>query len=242
MNASRNSYLSQPYVMTPDELTKLCQGIADFAPEIEFDVKCKDSVKRSFSLLTELLEFENPTKKDINVLSIQARSKNSDTKVWLKFDKDSSSNILISIDGNEEATSAISDLVEDRLSAMKPWYSFVAKTDFTLILLVSLLALILGMSLAIVLGMVGGADRPPSPITIRESITGQMFAVASIIAPFIFGYFLNRGRAAVFPMGVIALGQGAKRHSDKELVRTLVVVGFFVSLASSIVAALILML
>ncbi|HEX8564710.1 MAG TPA: hypothetical protein VF648_03510 [Pyrinomonadaceae bacterium] len=211
-------------------------------PEIEFEVECKDNLKRRFPTLDKLLEFENSPKKDILVLSIWGRSKERDTRVWLKFDRDTSSNVLISIDGNEEDTVAVNNLVEERLSALKPWYSFLATRDFTLILLISVFALFLGMSLAIALGVVGGADRPSSPETIRSSIAAQLIAIAFIISPLIFGYVLNKMRAVVFPMGVFAIGQGVKRHSDKELVRTLIVIGFFISTASSVIVSLFFML
>ncbi len=242
MNASRNSHLTQPYVLTSDELTKLCRDMKDLTDEVDFEAECGDNIKRQFALLAELLEFENPPKKDIKALWITAASKDRKTRLLLKLDKDSSSNILISIEGSEGSVIAINDLVEERISSMKPWYNFMARTDFVSILLILLLVLILGIVLAVVFGMVGGVDRPSSPVSIRSTVTGQVIALALVLAPFILGYILNRIRQAVFPMGVFALGQGAKRHSDKELVRTVVVVGFLVSFASSIVAALVLTL
>lgn len=240
MNANRRTHLTQPYVLTSDELIKLSTGLKDVTNEIDFEAECADNIKRQFALLAELLEFENPPKKDIKALWITASSRDRKTRLLLKFDNDSSSNILIFIEGSEENVVAINDLVEERISSMKPWYSFMARTNFLLILPILLVALILGMTLAIVFGVVGGSDRPLSPESIRSSLTGQLIAITILLAPFILGYILNRIRQVVFPMGVFALGQGAKRYTHKELVRTVIIVSFVVSFAASVVAALIL--
>jgi hypothetical protein len=40
-------------------------------------------------------------------------------------------------------------------------------------------------------------------------------------------------------MGVFALGQGAKRHKDKDIIRTGVIIAFVVSFISSMTVALI---
>jgi len=242
MNASRHNRVTQPFVLTPTELTKLCENLENLALNVEFEAKCKDNIKRKFPSLNELLKFENPPKRDILKLSLWGRSKERDLRVWLEFDKDTSSNVLISIDGSEEETIVINDLIEELLSAVKPWYGFLTKTDYTLMLLTGVLVLFLGVALAIALGIIGGTDKPSSPETVRSSIVGQLIAIAFVIAPLVFGYFLNRIRANVFPMGVFAIGQGAKRHTDKELFRTLVVVGFFVSLAASVIVSLIFLL
>jgi hypothetical protein len=50
--------------------------------------------------------------------------------------------------------------------------------------------------------------------------------------PQLIGSAFNWIRDKAFPKTVFAIGQGAKRHSDKEVLRTVVIVGFVVSLVA----------
>ncbi len=43
---------------------------------------------------------------------------------------------------------------------------------------------------------------------------------------------------SIFPKGVFAMNQGLKRHKDKEVIRTVVVLGFIISFVSSLVVSL----
>jgi hypothetical protein len=69
---------------------------------------------------------------------------------------------------------------------------------------------------------------------------GQWTALLGLIAvaaflPQIIGGILNWIRDKNFPKTVFAIGQGAKRHANKEVVRTVVIVGFVVSLVAGVV-------
>jgi hypothetical protein len=63
-----------------------------------------------------------------------------------------------------------------------------------------------------------------------------LFLVIPIIILLLLAKILNWIREGVFPTGVIALGQGAKRYEHKEILRTVIILAFLVSLLASLVA------
>ncbi len=130
MKVSREESLTQPFVLTAPDLENLHNRLQKWVTNFNFEVTSKDSLKREFSTLNDLLGFENPPNKDIESLRLRAYSESLDTRVWIKFDKDSLRNIFISIEGDEEAAVAINDSLEESFSAIKPWYALLARTDF----------------------------------------------------------------------------------------------------------------
>ena len=86
MNVSRDNRLTRPFVLTPDELEKLCNSVEKSAKIKYLKVECADKLDREFSSLPELLEYENPPNKAIEAIRIYAYSK--DTTVWIRFYKD----------------------------------------------------------------------------------------------------------------------------------------------------------
>lgn len=111
---------------------------------------------------------------------------------------------------------------------MKPWYSFLARTEsgilFWLFILLVYLSLVASNAFAWKLQFSG-----------TFSITTIVF---SAISGAILSVIFSKLKLAMFPMGVFALGQGAKRHKDKEIIRTGIIVAFAISLMSSMLATL----
>jgi len=238
VKVSREESLTQAYVLEASDLESLCIRLETWLTKFRFETTNKDSLKREFSTLTELLQFENPPNKDIHTLRISGYSKDLETRVWVRFDKDLVRNIFISMEGDEETAMSINETIENRLAAMKPWYAFLSRQESAL--LFWCLILLVGISGTIV-GLLSG--KLP-----KEGWSGVFSSVYVflLIIPFLLGVVLarifDRVKLSIFPMGVFALGQGAKRNKDKEIIRTVVVVAFFISLVSSIVATLILAL
>lgn len=236
MKTTREERLTQPYVLEPGDLERICADLSSYVDTISFELECRDRLKRQFENLEELLTFENPPKKDIKTLRLTARSNKREIWIWLKLDKDARSNILIHIEADEVATTTLSECLDERLAAMKPWYGRIAKMQLYKLytLLTAFLGLMLGSILvfAVAFGKISFAD--PSN-AIGALALGALIGLTVLILL----TFLDRLKLSLFPMGAFTIGQGAKRHKNKELVRTSVVIAFFVSLAASIVAALI---
>ncbi|MDX6557950.1 MAG: hypothetical protein QOF72_999 [Blastocatellia bacterium] len=234
MKVSRQESLAQPFVLTGADLERLSLRLRNLANRISFEIECKDKLKREFATLQELLDFENPPSKEIQSLRIMASSEDLNTRIWLKLENDTARNIFVSIEGDESAALSANDSLEEIFSAIRPWYSRLSRTDFylvlTIILMTPLLVLLLGMALGLV------KINPNEPFSLQAALPGIVRGSLIGIAPLVFGAMLNRVKRTLFPIGVFAIGQGAKRHKDKEIIRTLVVVAFFVSLASSVLA------
>jgi hypothetical protein len=231
MKVSRDEFLTRPYVLTADDLTKLCGSLGSSVDKILFKVECADKLEREFPSLEELLRFENPPKKDIQSLRIIARSK-EETFTLIKFDKSPIRNIYVLVESNEESVINISDSLEERLAAMKPWYGFLAHLKIWLLINLVLFLLFIGIFLP---KLIRATDFS------KLSAPFYALAIIAVIAGAYLGVISTNKYQVVFPMGVFAIGQGVKRHKDKELIRTTVIIAFFISLVSSIIASLILM-
>jgi len=238
MKLSKSQGLTQPFVLEASDLEKLCEKLQEVTPKLDFEISCKDDLKREFPTLEEFLKFDNAPKREIQKLRISGFSEDLKTRVWIKYDKDPRSNFFVSIEGDEKSAPRLDDYIDEHLASLKPWYSLIARTDFGLIATIVWVSLFLGI-------LIATGIRKPSAF--RESFSlnaGEVFmqvlvGALSTLVPVTVGFILNKIRASVFPMGVFGIGQGVKRHKDKEILRTGVIVAFFVSFISSITVALI---
>jgi hypothetical protein len=239
MKTSREERLTQAFVLTVNDIRKTHDYLQKWVDEFSFEIFCADSLNREFATLEELSKFENPPKKSIKSLRLKGYSRDRKTSAWVALDTSSSRNIYISVEGDEDAVATINDSFENTLAAIKPWYALLARTDFTLVLSALVIVPAIIIVLSIGLGIVKLRSDPS--FDFASGLQSFYKGVTFWLIPFILGFILNRIRYTTFPMGVFAIGQGAKRHKDKEIMRTVVIVGFFISLVSSIVATLLFM-
>jgi MFS family permease len=97
--------------------------------------------------------------------------------------------------------------------------------DFVAIGLFLLGAAIVGLLVFAATGLIAN-QRSSNESDLRTTAIGYLIVLAIVAAPFILGFTLDRWRKILFPIGVFAIGQGQKRHADKERLRSTVVVGF----------------
>jgi hypothetical protein len=236
MKVSREDSLTQAFVLGGEDLENLRSRLETSVSKLSLEIKCKDSLKREFTTVQELVQFENSPPKEISALRVMGLSDDLKTHFWVRFENDSPRNIFLSIQADEAVAVLINDAIEETLSAIKPWYSVVARADLFWVLTAVILGPSLLLMLAVAVGIIKIDPSQPFPFSaalptlIRGSLIG--------LVPLVLGVVLNRMKRSVFPMGVFTIGQGAKRHKDKEMVRTVIVVAFFVSLASSLIATL----
>lgn len=232
MKVSKDESLTRPYVLEPEDIQRIYQALTSFTNRITFTLSCQDGFKREFSALEDLIAFENSPTKNIKALGINARSNDGTTYVWVRFDTDRLSNIRINIEGEEEIAAAINERLEERVSNMKPWYARMAQLGIWQIYLVIYTFLLVWFLVAYATGKL----RPPNSLSYVWPLLIGLLAgiVIGIIAN-----ILDWLKRALFPMGVFALGQGAKRHKDKDLIRTTVIIGFLVSFVASVIVALV---
>ncbi|MDQ1610401.1 MAG: hypothetical protein QOG00_332 [Pyrinomonadaceae bacterium] len=232
MKVSREQRWTRAFVLEAGDFELLCAQLNQWIPNLKFQIESKDKFKRDFSSKEELLNFEHPPNKDIRILRISGYS-DKVSFFLIRFDKDSLKNIFMSLDGDEEAVMALSEIVDNRLAAMKPWYSLLASpVPWILLLLTPGILLFLWDLVRILTGRV-------STQVIFGGFGSVYVWIIGLSGALVF-LFLERLKLYIFPMGVFALGQGARRHKNMETIRTVVVVAFLISIISSIVVALVL--
>jgi hypothetical protein len=249
MFASISQLRTQTVVVTPDDLRKLDNSLRIFGGVQSYEVECADKITRRFSTLQELLDFENPPHKDIRLLRMKTSAPRNKTNAVISFENTTltpassprtpgtqpqRSNIWISIEGDEARVVDLLHDLEDRLVAMKPRYSFMSHLDP----LVTATVVFLVVGLPQLLIIAGAANR--EKVTIGDSKFWGLVLI--FIPPFVLGFLLWYARIKLYPIAAFRIGQGEKRFTDKDFVSTVVIFGFVVSLASSLVAALILSL
>src|ERR1035437_3647464 len=129
MRVRRQESLTQPFVLTSNDLNKLYANFQKWLNKISFEISSKDSLKREFSTLEDLLSFENPPQKEIRSLLLSGFSHDPETSIIIIFEIASERNILISIEGEEDAVMAINNSLEECLSGIKPWYYLLARIN-----------------------------------------------------------------------------------------------------------------
>lgn len=237
MKTSREERLTQAFVLTESDLKKLHYHLRKWVTSLSFRITSKDNLNREFLTLDEFLRFENLPKRNILSLRIQGNSRDPSVSLSATFTDDVSRNINISIEGDEVAVVSLSDLFEETLAGIRPWYSSLARANFYVIIYAIFLIPALILMLLIGFGMIKVIEDSPSlsmTTAIKIIIKGMFFG---LLPPFV-GFLLHKIQRPIFPMGVFALGQGAKRHRDKEMMRTVVVLGFLISLLASILVTL----
>ena len=225
-------------MLKKDNLEELHNELKKYLSRITFTIECKDLLKREFDNFSDFIQFENISKSEILVLRITGYNIDHDTALFLRFDKDSSKNIHIMIDSNEDNVFELSEFFERQLDSTKPWYYPVSRKGIPVIL-----SVIFGNS-ALVYNIIKGNYNASTFSKIAEvpSLYVVIFILLCLSITPLYIWLLNRFEKfyfSIFPKGVFAINQGLKRYKDKEIVRTVVVVAFIISFVSSLVVSLI---
>jgi hypothetical protein len=214
-----------PLVIPPTELEKLYEFLKSFIDNIIIFAFSIEGSMREFSSLQELLQYENTPKRELRSIIFNARSNDYKTKIAINFSK-YPNNVSVEFTGEEAMADALREYLEERLSAMKPWYAFLAKGN----MLGSLIPIILQTILFIVLILPFRRFFDPNQFI----LTPFRFVVVVFVISSVFHFFLNRMRNKYFPVSVFLIGQGMMRHRNNEKIRTVIIVSFFVSIIGSI--------
>lgn len=236
MKTNKDTSLRQCFVLTVRDVTKLCDALVDFSQDIKIEIKCANGLNRSMETLGDLLKFENPPNKEIRELVLSARTNDYDRSARLRFMSADYSAIWLSLDGPEDAVVKLNSLLEDLIPSLKPWYTPLVRLDFIIMGFLVLVAAYVGLLVSAATGVIANVKTSESDL--KSTAIAWLLIFAIVVGLLVFGWMLNRSRKMIFPIGVFALGQGQKRHTEKEWLRSTVIVGFFVSLAAGIVVLL----
>lgn len=198
-------------VITPDELRRIEKLFEDFA---QLPVSCAvflaDGYVRTMSV-EELCAHENSPRQPIHSITIHTESGDNDPKAEIVLSDIGNDTVEIEIYGAPEKVEPLRHALEDRLAAMTPAYAWIAKRDTApLVLLV-----IFGVAIA----MASEAWGPSIALVVLGVAVTQ--------------------KKRYFPRTAYRIGQGDKRYEVAATMRVAVVLSAAVSLATSIVLALV---
>lgn len=225
MKVEKEETINIAFIMTADDIQRIIQLFDNFeTPKIS--TTCADGVIREFPSVTELVQYENSPNKEIKALTIFASSRDFERRAYIKFSK-GFKNIYISLKGEEGEVLDLMQALRERLVGTEAWYGFIAADKFSGLLISVVIQWMIVVPLTSII----------SKQFIKEAISfSTLWVIASVLVlTSIVSGFWKWVRNSYFPTEVFAIGQGAKRHKDKEVFRQVVIFGFLISVLSSIV-------
>lgn len=233
MRINRSSHDTAVFAMDEEAFTTLHARIVALLPTVSISCECSDGLERQFSSVNELLHFGNPSIAAINRMTIRAVGRDRDDRFTLSLDSKGKRNAWIFIDASEECGLKLNALVGPTLDSIRPWYSPVAKADWTTVALAAWVLFSVGTAASAILwqGISNIKwDRIDSAeFTLFDAFRGMVFGLIPICA----GIALNSLRDRFFPIGSFMIGDGKARSVRLEIVRTLFIGGLIISMVAS---------
>jgi hypothetical protein len=142
------------------------------------------------------------------------------------------------LDADETVAIQLNDFCEDFLSSIRPWYSWIAKADWLLLVFGFWFVIMTVKATTLLLKLKSVPLELPKisipTISLVESLVGGFFAG---MLPLLILILIERVRRKYFPTGTFAFGDGENRHASTEVIRTVLIVAFGVSVVSSVMVA-----
>lgn len=235
MRITRDTRQTHSFALDDHNLRRLCQSIQEHIGAFQLHADCADGLQRSFTSLEELIAYENTRGSRIQNLVFRANSADLHSWATLEFGSAADRNVRIHLETEQTPAEALNADINERLEAVRPWYHYLA-TASPMQVLIRYANLVLFIGVAMVgLQFATGPGRPPNWGGLTRGL-GLGAALGLVIG--LGAIALDEVRNRLFPNGAFLIGQGIKRHSDAEIIRVAVGIGFLVSLATGILVAL----
>ena len=224
MKVSRSNRWTQPFVLDEEAVRKLAAVLEGFRAGSEyetlrFSAECSDGFSRTFESADDLVEYENPSSRQIEALSIRyLEGVERTASLWVG--RSPRDNVELTADGPAGHTETFVRGVEDTLQGAKPWYSWIATISLARGLSKLVYLYLAVWSAWFVLSYATGG-RPLDEViaSLRSPAVGWVLLVG--VSLVVVTELADWGRRHLFPCGTFAIGQGRKRHKDREIVRIL---------------------
>lgn len=214
--ASKKDRLKEPFVLTARDLRKVDRVLGS---SVTYTVKCSDGLKREFTDVEQLIQYENPPEREIWWVVISSKSYSPKRSAVISlgpYDENE-----VDIRGPENEVIQLSLAVKDCLIGMRPWYAHITKFNFGMKMSALIFATLLFLT-----------NHSLSELSTTD---GMIWVILATIVLFIVSHILEGLKARFFPKAVFAIGQGAKRYDDQEKIRLTVIVGFVISFLAGLV-------
>lgn len=212
--ASKTRSSNIAFVIDAALLARLTTILREAGDSLEFTVKFSDGTSVEYSTEQEILGQPNSTKRAITSMIAGATSDGHAAYVTLR--NDPAPFVEYTVNGPQRDVIYLADQLDDWTAAIRQWYS-------------------LFLSKGIVMGLIFGAILVPLWLASRVA---TFFAIKGLwILPLLVGIgFIEYWFFRLFPVGVFAIGQGARRHQYLTYLRNTLLGGFGLSLAASLLA------
>ena len=231
MHISRADRQTSVFVLKWSDVERLIATISELLPVIAISAACADRLDRAFENIDELKKFNNSKRAAITELRIIARDEGHSQRFSISLCNDDQRNARISLEAEESIAVKINDVYEDFLDSVRPWYSWIARADWYLVvfgiwMLIQLGSISILMLKATSISFTWPKDGIPTKELLKSFLVG--------LSPLFIGIAMNRVRDRFYPTGTFAFGDGENRHQRNEVIRTVLIAAFVVSIVSSI--------
>lgn len=236
MQVSRSVRKTSIFVLKWNDVQEIVTKFSERHERITISTYNSDNLDRKYSDLVELKNFPNSVRAAITELRISGRSREVLSDVSVAFNTLDRDNFRFTVDSDQDTATELNEYIEDLLERVEPWYSSVAKSNWTNLVLFSI-AGYFGLRIALMLYAMGFdtakrlLDGPAPPFWTPRMIGFMFFG---FFAPIVLSYILDPIKRRYFPTGVFALGNGLSLHESRETKRTVVIAGFVISVLASI--------
>jgi len=234
MKISRSDRETAVFVLKWADIEKLLGAITQYLPVISIRASCSDRLDRTFANIEELKRFSNSQRTAIAELNVVAWDDMRSQRFSITLSNDERHNVRVSLDADESTAIYVNDLYQDFLDSVRPWYSWIARADWSLVVIETWLFVQFGgIAIALFKASSISFEWP------KEGIPGKIFLKSFLIGllPLFIGGAMNRVRGKFFPTGTFAFGDGENRHNRNEVTRTVLIAAFAVSAVSSLVVS-----
>jgi len=236
MKATFNKSAKEALVLMADDIKKLFTTISDFADGAVIAIGCRDEIARYPKNMDDLLNYENSSQREIHTLRLAGISNDSsksarltvkNTLVGDSFDLEAT--------GPEEDVARLTDKIQEILAGLRPKYGFLAKTNlfYLGIAFAVFIAITVVLLASIIPKTPASASTSPESWQSNAIVTGISLLVA--LGPIILGLVLELLKSKVFPLVTFGIGQGKRRHTFREYIRTVIIVGIIVSMVAGLI-------
>lgn len=235
MKISRSTIENSVFVVTPGHLEEFCKEVSSFLPKIKITADCADKLTRKFESFEEFSEFKNPKRSAIRELIITAHDEDLRSNFSLTLNSERRRNCRVWIDAEESTALKLNDLCIDFIDAMRPWYAWIVRADWYLVVFGGWL---LYGAVSIGFFLIKNGNQPIHPTSTAQTAEAVITGLGWGMLPMLVGTVLNVLRNRAFPSGTFAVGDGAKRHGNNEVSRTALIVAFAISIITGLAFSL----
>lgn len=234
MKISRSTSETSVFVVQLDGLERFCGEVSSLLPKLEITVDCADKLVRKFESFAEFSAFKNPKRSAIRELIVSAHDETYRSRFSLTLNSERARNCRLSIDAEESTALKLNDTCIDFIDAMRPWYSWIVRADWYLVVFGGWFLVLTGN---VTIFLIKHGNQPihltSAGLTVGALATGFGWGMIPVLT----GTVLNILRDRTFPRGAFAVGDGVGRYASSEVTRTVLIAASVISIITGLLVS-----